>query len=265
MKSRRPLKTKSGRNRTPLQLGLPWGPIDIRPFSKGLPFVYLNVAMTADGKIAPATRHFEPFSSRRDRLLMYELRSYADAVMSGARTIDLNPVKLGNGGDIYTQMRLNHGLADHPVRIVVSGRATLDPNAEIFKHRFSPIIILASEAAPEKRLKKLRALADEVAVFGSNGIDFHKALRWLRQKWGAKTLLCEGGGEVNGALFEAGLVNEFYVTVCPVIFGGQDAPTPADGKGVAVLADAVPLTLRAMKRIKDELFLIYRASRTAAS
>src|SRR5438132_12390578 len=147
MKSRRPLKTKSGRNRTPLQLGLPWGPIDIRPFSKGLPFVYLNVAMTADGKIAPATRHFEPFSSRRDRLLMYELRSYADAVMSGARTIDLNRVKLGNGGAFYTEMRRKRGLAEYPVRVVVTGRATLDHNAEIFKHRFSPIVLLTSQSA----------------------------------------------------------------------------------------------------------------------
>jgi riboflavin-specific deaminase-like protein len=247
-----------------LQLGMPWGPTDRRPARPGLPFVFLNVAMTADGKIAPASRHFEPFSSRRDRLLMYELRSYAEGVMSGARTLDLNPVKLGNGGEIYTQMRLQHGLADHPVRIVVSGRATIDPAAEVFKHRFSPIIVLACGAAPERRLQKLRGPADEVAVFGEEELDFVQALDWLRKKWGIRSLLCEGGGEVNGALFAAGLVDELYLTLCPVIFGGRDAPTPADGHGVQNLAEATQLKLRRMKRVGDEFFLIYRVIRAAS-
>ncbi len=238
-----------------------WGPVDATPWAPDLPFVFLNVAMTADGKIAPASRHFEPFGGERDRLLLLELRACADAVISGARTIDLNPVTLGNGGKRYTQMRLRRGLARNPLRVVVSGHATVDPKAEIFRHRFSPIIVLASEAAPEKRLKQLRALADEVAVFGKEEIDFAQALRWLRAKWNVKTLLCEGGGEVNGALFEAGLVNEFYVTLCPLVFGGRHAPTLADGRGAQSLKDATRLTLRAMKRVEDELFLIYRVTR----
>jgi len=243
---------------------MPWGPTSRKPFAANLPFVYVNVAMTADGKIAPASRNFEPFSSRRDRLLMYELRSYADAIMSGARTLDLNPVKLGNGGEPYTRMRWRRGLAEHPVRIVVSGHATIDPDAEVFKHRFSPIIVLTSQCAPVKRVKKLHSLADELGVFGKEQIDFPQALRWLRKKWNVKSLLCEGGGEVNGALFQAGLVNELYLTLCPVIFGGRDAPTPADGEGVEALAEASQLRLRRIKRVGAEFFLIYRALRPAA-
>lgn len=257
MTRKRPKATSAELDPT-LQLATPWGPTDRKRSASDLPFVFVNVAMTADGKIAPVNRHFEPFSSRRDRLLMYELRSYADAIMSGARTLDVNRVKLGNGGEIYTRMRLNRRLAEHPVRIVVSGRASIDPNAEIFKHRFSPIIVLVSQRAPEKRVKKLRALADEVATFGKQEVDFAQALRWLRTKWNVRSLLCEGGGEVNGALFKAGLVNEFYVTLCPVILGGRDAPTPADGQGVQSLGDATQLRLRKMKRVADEFFLIYR-------
>ena len=196
---------------------------------------------------------------------MYELRSYADAVMSGARTLDLNPVKLGNGGKGYSRMRLKLGLAEHPVRIVISGRATIDPSAEIFKHRFSPIVVLVSQSAPEKRVKRLRALADEVATFGKKEIDFAQAVRWLRTRWNVRSLLCEGGGEVNGALFKAGLVNELYVTLCPVILGGRDAPTLADGEGVQLLAEATQLKLRSMKRLGDEFFLIYRVICPAAN
>ena len=45
------------------------------------PFVFLNVATTADGKLAPANRHFVPFSSRRDQELLHELRTRAEKAL----------------------------------------------------------------------------------------------------------------------------------------------------------------------------------------
>src|SRR2546426_3821264 len=56
-----------------------------RPRSSALPFVFLNAAMTADGKIAPGNRAFFPFGSERDQELLLELRAQADAVMAGGR------------------------------------------------------------------------------------------------------------------------------------------------------------------------------------
>src|SRR5947208_89355 len=140
-----------------------------------LPFVYLNVATTADGKLAPANRKFVPFGSRRDQQLLLELRTRADAVMAGARTVDLMPVKLGPGPAKYRRMRLRNGLAEYNLRVVVSGCGTLDPRAEIFRHRFSPIIVLTTGRAPEQRLRKLREVADEVKVFGEAEFDFAAA------------------------------------------------------------------------------------------
>ena len=69
-----------------------------------LPFVYVNVAMTADGKLATADRVVSSFSSRRDHEHLMELRTTADAVMSGARTVDLNPVTLGPGSAKYRRL-----------------------------------------------------------------------------------------------------------------------------------------------------------------
>src|SRR5579871_2041201 len=206
-----------------------------------LPFVFMNVAMTADGKLAPASRHFIPFGSKHDQEHLLELRATADAVMSGARTIDLSAVKLGPGGLKYRKERLRRGLAEYNLRVVVSGRGTIDSNAEIFKHHFSPLIILVSDRASAADLARLRRLADEVKVCGAREIDFAFALRWLREKWKVKRLLCEGGGEINGALFEAGLVDEVHVTLCPVVLGGRMAPTLSDGRGFEPLADAVQL------------------------
>ena len=223
-----------------------------------LPFVFLNVATTADGKLAPASRHFIPFSSKRDQEHLLELRATADAVISGARTVDLNPVKLGPGGAKYRRQRLERGLTENNLRIIVSGTGTINPRAEIFKHRFSPIIILTTERAGTAKLKRLRALSDEVKVCGDQELDFNFAFRWLREQWRVKRLLCEGGGEVNGALFRAGLVNEIHLTLSPVIFGGRNAPTMADGEGVEKLADATRLKIKSLKRVGDELFLVYQ-------
>lgn len=222
-----------------------------------LPFVFLNVATTADGKIAPANRHFEPFSSPRDHDLLLKLRATADAVMSGARTVDSVPLNLGPGPAKYRRLRVKNGLPEYNLRIVVSGAASIDPKAEIFKHQFSPIIILVTKRAPKKKIDRLRKLGAAVAIFGETDLDFPKALRWLREKWGVKRLLCEGGGEINAALFRAGLVNEVYQTLCPVIFGGRDAPTLADGKGIEHLSEAVRLKMKSMKRHGNEIYLIW--------
>src|ERR1044071_1883774 len=147
-----------------------------------LPFVYLNVATTVDGKLAPESRHFVPFSSRRDRELLLKLRSQADAVMAGARTVDLMPVSLGPGGLKYRRLRLSHGLAEYNLRVVVSGSGSLSPRAEIFQRRFSPIIVLTTERAPERNLRGLRAVADEVKTFGTTELDVRRALDWLRKE-----------------------------------------------------------------------------------
>ena len=222
----------------------------------GLPFVYLNLASTADGKIAPTKERYVGFSSPRDLEHLLELRTEADAVMSGARTINSFPMDLGPGGSKYRKVRLKNGLAEYALRVVVSGSGNVDPDAEIFKHRFSPIIILATERAG-KKLKRLREIADAVETFGEMDLDFTTALRWLKKKWKVNRLLCEGGGELNAALFHAKLVNELHLTISPVIFGGRDAPTLADGEGVENLADATQLKMKSMKRVGDELFLVY--------
>src|SRR5262249_24574788 len=126
--------------------------------------------------------------------------------------------------------------------------------------RFSPIIILGTKQIPERRLEFLRRLADEVKICGDKEINFGAALRWLKRKWNVKRLLCEGGGEVNGALFQAGVVDELHLTICPKIIGGRYAPTLADGENVTALAAAKSFKIISAKRIGDEMFLTYRRS-----
>jgi riboflavin biosynthesis pyrimidine reductase len=107
-------------------------------------------------------------------------------------------------------------------------------------------------------LRALRAVATEVKICGTREIDFPRALRWLREKWGIKRLLCEGGGELNDALFRAGVVDQLHLTVCPRVFGGRTAPTIADGLGAGSLAQATQLELVSARQRGDEMFFVYR-------
>lgn len=216
--------------------------------------------MTADGKIAFANRRFVPFAGQRDQEHMMELRATADAVMSGARTVDLSPATLGTGGAKYRRRRLKLGLNEYNLRIIASGSGSIDPDAEIFKHRFSTIIILTTHRAGERRLKKLRELA-EVKICGEREIDFPAAFRWLRKVWGVKRLLCEGGGELNDALIRSGLLDELHLTISPKIFGGRTAPTIADGLGFPSLAAAAQFQLKSSRRVVDEMFLVFERRR----
>ncbi len=249
------------------------------------PFVLVNMSMTADGKIATTNRVVSSFGSKRDHTHLLELRATADAVLCGARTVDLNEINLGPGGEKFRKQRIKRGLADYNLRIIASGSGSLKTNAHIFlgapaplpagsarnelagkgasAPRRGPILILTTQKAGTAKLKQLRTLADEVKVFGKTELNFRAALAWLHREWNVNRLLCEGGGELNDALFRAGLVDELHLTLCPRIIGGRHAPTIADGLGFAKLAHAAQLELKSAKRIGDELFLIYTTRRPA--
>ena len=220
------------------------------------PFVLVNMAVTADGKIATANRAVSSFGSPRDQKHLLELRATADAVMAGARTVDSNAINLGPGGAQYQKLRRRRGLAEYNLRVIVSGSGSLNPEAEVFKHRFSPIIVLTTRRTSAVKLKWLRTLADQVKVCGDRDVNLRRALRWLRQRHGVKRLVCEGGGDLNDAMFRADLVDELHLTICPLIFGGRNSPTIAEGSGFASLAMARRFELQNVTRRGDELYLV---------
>jgi 5-amino-6-(5-phosphoribosylamino)uracil reductase len=226
------------------------------------PFVLVNMAMTADGKIATANREVASFGSARDKEHLLELRSTADAVMAGARTVDSNPVNLGPGPARFRKARLERGLAEYNLRIVVSGSGSLDPRSRIFQFSFSPVIVLTTGRIPQARLRSLKRVADAVRICGEDEINWQETLEWLRYEWDVKRLLCEGGGELNDAIIRRGFIDELHLTVCPLVFGGRAAPTIADGVGAGRLDDAAKMELKSMRKVGKELFLVYTSLRT---
>lgn len=243
------MKTKRGK-RTPKVSG----------FAKR-PFVLVHMSMSADGKIATANRVVSSFGSALDQRRLHETRATADAVLCGARTAERPGVTLGTGGARFQRLRRRRGLAGVHLRVIASGSGTLNPGARVFHRRFPPVIVLASGRAPAGRLRRLRAVADEVKVFGRRELDWRSALEWLRRERGVRRLVCEGGGELNDALFRAGLVDELRLTVCPILIGGWNAPTISGGAGFARLAEAAQLELCSARRAGREMFLAYRVVR----
>ncbi len=226
------------------------------------PFVRLNLAITADGKIATANRAISSFGSPRDLAHLYRLREQADAILCGAATINAENADLGPRPG-KTRSR-GSARARLPLRVVVSGSGRVDPTVRLFQRAFGPVIILATRRISKSRLCRLEGLAHTVKICGARQLDFPAALRWLRSEWNVRDLLCEGGSQVNAALLEADLVDEINLTLCPWIVGGREAPTIADGRGVADLADASNWRLDRARRFENELFLTYRRIRERA-
>src|SRR5215469_16689275 len=101
-----------------------------------LPYVFINMAVTADGKIATTNRAVHSFGSPRDLRHLYELRATADAVMCGARTVEISNATLGTGGETFRRLRLKNKLSEYPLRIIVSGSGSVNATAKIFQKRF---------------------------------------------------------------------------------------------------------------------------------
>ena len=69
------------------------------------------------------------------------------------------------------------------------------------------------------------------------------------------SILLEGGGTLNWSALESGIVNQIQAYIAPKLFGGIEARTPIEGRGVSFPNEAVKLTGSRMISLGDD-FLI---------
>ena len=232
------------------------------------PFVLMNLAVSADGKIASVDRSITTFGSPRDLAHLYEVRGTVDAILCGARTIEETGATLGNGHDpdgAVRRQRKRRGLPEFPLRIVVSGSGSIRRTAPIWSAPGGPLIVLVGKAAPRSARDALGALGAKVWRSSSRAVDLQEALARLHREHGVRRLLSEGGGQLNAALLEADLVDELHWTQCPLILGGRTAPSPFDGTGFRKLAQATTWRQVKSQQIGDERFSVYRRDRSRES
>jgi riboflavin biosynthesis pyrimidine reductase len=128
------------------------------------------------------------------------------------------------------------------------------------------ILVILTEAVPDRHLAGLRADGVSYIFAGATEIDLAAALETLNRELGIERLLLEGGGGANGALLRAGLIDELSLVISPAIDGSSGAPTVFNSGDV----DLGPAPIERMELTSHQvldggaLWLRYRIGATAA-
>lgn len=216
-------------------------------------YVLVNAATSADGKLSSRRREQIAISGPADFDRVDDLRAESDAVMVGIGTVLADDPHLILD-DPTSTAREERGDPPYPARVVADSRARTPPDARIVDDA-ATTHLLVSEAAPADRIEALRAAGARIVTAGEERVALPEALSELESR-GIERLMVEGGGELIFSLFEAGLVDELSVFVGPLIIGGRDAPTLADGEG---FVEGFPdLSLTSAERIDDGVVLRWR-------
>jgi len=215
------------------------------------PFVFINSAMSADGKISTILRKQVRISGQNDLRRVDTLRAHSDAVMVGIGTILADNPKLTVKSEALTTMRTQQGKPSDPLRVVVDSNARTPLNASVLGAR---ALIAVSQKAPQQTVQTLSKKA-EVFVAGEDVVDLVALLSNLKQR-GVESLMVEGGARLNFALLDLGLVDEIYTYVGNIVIGGNNAPTLVDGAGF--IANFLMLDLRGLSRMDDGFLVRWR-------
>jgi len=211
------------------------------------PYLALNFATTLDGRAAIEGRS-GPIGSEVDAEMLQRLRTRFDAVMIGAGTM-----RAERYGRIVSDPQLRAYrerilLTHDPLAVIVSNRLELPWDAPLFTDGGGRVVIFtASEKEPPET-------ATSVAVVRHpDGVELDRALRWLREERGIRSVLCEGGPTLHGRLREGDLADELFLTIAPKLAGG-DAPRILEG----ALPEVEELELAWLLENDGELFARYR-------
>jgi 2,5-diamino-6-(ribosylamino)-4(3H)-pyrimidinone 5'-phosphate reductase len=215
------------------------------------PFVFINSAMSADGKISTIERKQVRISGTDDLKRVDQLKASADAVMVGVGTVLADNPKLTIKSEELKQTRLSQGKPKDPIRVVVDSNARTPPNAAILG---SNTILASSKNAPRDKLRDL-AEKSEVLIVGENTVDLIKLL-WRLKERGIERLMVEGGGTLNFSLLKLGLVDEICTYIGNMVIGGVTAPTLADGEGF--VDDFIKLELRETSKLGTGVLLSWK-------
>jgi len=221
------------------------------------PYTFINVAMTADGKIDTFERKGSAISSRRDKERVDQLRAAADGILVGGKTLLDEQPKLTVKSEALREGRIQRGVSLNPVKVGVASVADISPDSDFVKAGPARVVIFTTSQTSIKHLERLRALGIEVFVHESPRVDLNTMMFTLK-KIGVDHLMVEGGGTMNFELMRLGLVDELTMYVAPMIFGGASAPTLADGLGVPRAA-AIGMKLIDVEKWEDGgVFLRYK-------
>ncbi len=242
------------------------------------PYTTVILAISADGKIADAARSPARFGSANDKAHLEQQVAASDAVLFGNGTLQAYGTAMRVISAELLKQRELHWKPPQPAQIVCSRSSEFDPNLRFFQQPVPRWLLTAEREDGESQTPSnsplpascfllpascflLPSMFDRTIYAKTAGgeIDWIDGFQQLASL-GIKRLAILGGGKLVASVLAAGLVDELWLTVCPLILGGADAPTAVEGKGF--LADlALKLELLAVKQVGQEVFLHYKVDR----
>lgn len=199
------------------------------------PFVIMKTAMTLDGKIASASGDSRWVSGEVSRGQVHRLRQRVAAIMAGSGTI------LADDPSLTARVAGEDSI--DPIRVVVDSQGRIPLTSRVVRSESKARLILAttSRIDPEKE-QQLLDLGHW--VWKLDGPDGHVDLSRLMDRLGGQqidSVLLEGGGGLNAAALQAGIVDKVQFFIAPKIIGGALAFTPVEGNGIGLMQDAIRL------------------------
>ena len=242
-----------------------WLPLD--PGDR--PYTFSNFVISRDGRIS----FNEPGQSgggevsgfnAHDRWVMALLRARADAVLVGDNTLRTSPEHRWTAEYIYPEdaayfdaVRASDGRTGHPIQIFLSLDGDLDPDSEVLQRADLAVIVATTTRGAERARGIHTAGSLTVLAIGDDSVDLRELVRVLRREHGIRNLLLEGGPRVYGGFIAAGLVDDEFLTLSPVVVGGGVmTQRPGLIEGQAFSPERHPTSVPvAMRRAGDHLFL----------
>jgi len=218
------------------------------------PYTVLNMVSTADGRATLSGRS-GGIGGPADKALFLELRTVVDGVMAGAGTVRAERYRRLVRDENRRAERGKRGLAEEPLACIVSGRLALGEDIPLLADPLARVVVLtASQASLPPGCK---AEIEYVRTTRDGVLDLSGAMAQLRADHGIRTLLCEGGPHLIAQLLQAGLVDELFLSLSPLLAGGD-----AGGETLRILSGPeldppISLGLVSVYEHDSHLFLRY--------
>lgn len=217
----------------------------------------VNFVSSTDGAIEVEGRS-AALSTPADRIVYRLGNDLADVVLVGAGTAMAEGFEGMRPDERTAERRRRFGLAPiAPVAVVTTGRS-LPPDAPVITKAAVPTLVFTSEAAPAALRDAWTANGARVFVAGSAAVSAARVVETLVAE-GLGRIDCEGGPRLFGSLIEAGVVDEFRLTVAPFLAAGTASRAaigasidPAKLELASVLTDGSSVLLRYLSPRRPE-------------
>jgi len=193
--------------------------------------------MSLDGKIATQSGDSKWVTGPQARDIVQQLRRECDAVMVGINTV------LADDPQLTARDDRGAPLTRQPLRVVLDSQCRTPLDAQLFREPGHTLIVTSSRTTEQQvnRMKQAGAKVLQVSPTPEGRLDLNQVMSELGQK-DIVSLLVEAGGTLQGALFDAGLVDKVMAFIAPVIIGGVQASSPVEGQGASRMAETWRLT-----------------------